>query len=173
MKAKIVQKDNKILRMTAREVPFQEIKEKKIKNILKKMTEALAEKKEGVAIAASQIGEPLRIFIIDGNIWLLKESAFTPENQKLPKKPPVVFINPIIKKISKKKQIVFEGCLSVERVYGALRRPEKLTIEALDENGKKFVIGTAGLLAQIIQHEMDHLSGILFTDKAIKLEKVI
>jgi len=172
MKVKILQKGNKVLKEIAKEVPFQEIKKRKIKNVLKKMAEALAEKKEGVAIAASQIGEPLRIFIVDGNIWRLKESAFTPENQKLPKKPPVVFINPVIKKISKKKQIVFEGCLSVERVYGALRRPEKLTIEALDENGKKFTTGASGLLAQIIQHEMDHLSGILFTDKAIKLEKV-
>jgi peptide deformylase len=171
MKIKIVQKDNKILRMTAKEVPFQEIKGKKIKNILRKMAEALAEKKEGVAIAAQQIGEPLRVFIVDGNVWELKEKMFN-QKEPLPKKPPVVFINPIIKKISKKKQIVYEGCLSVERIYGTLKRPEKLTIEALDENGKKFVIGAAGLLAQIIQHEMDHLNGILFTDKAIKLEKI-
>ena len=171
-KVKILQKGNKILKEIAKEVPFQEIKGKKIKNILKRMTEALAEKKEGVAIAAPQIGEPLRVFIVNGNVWRLKESAFTPENQKLSNKPPIVFINPVIKKISKKKQIVYEGCLSVEKVYGTLKRPEKLTIEALDENGKKFVIGTTGLLAQIIQHEMDHLSGILFTDKAVKLEKV-
>lgn len=172
MAVKIIQKNNKILREIAKEVAVKDIGGKKIKNILKKMTEVLAGKKEGVAIAAPQIGEPLRIFIIDGNVWKLKEKMFN-QKEPPPKKPPVVFINPVIKKISKKKQIVFEGCLSVERVYGALRRPEKLTIEALDENGKKFVIGTAGLLAQIIQHEMDHLSGILFTDKAIKLEKVI
>jgi len=173
MKVKILQKGNKVLKEIAKEVPFQEIKGKKIKNVLKKMAEALAEKKEGVAIAASQIGEPLRIFIVDRNVWELKEGAFAQgKKEQLSKKPPVVFINPVIKKISKKKQIVFEGCLSVERVYGALRRPEKLTIEALDENGKKFTTGASGLLAQIIQHEMDHLGGILFTDKAIKLEKV-
>jgi len=171
-KVKIVQKNNKILREIAKEVAVRNIGSKKIKNVLKKMAEALAEKKEGVAIAAPQINEPLRIFIVDRNIWELKERAFIRGEKKLPKKPPVVFINPIIKKISKKKQIVYEGCLSVERVYGTLKRQEKLTIEALDENGKKFVIGAAGLLAQIIQHEMDHLNGILFTDKAIKLEKV-
>ncbi|MCX6731665.1 MAG: peptide deformylase, partial [Candidatus Parcubacteria bacterium] len=62
---------------------------------------------------------------------------------------------------------------SVEGVYGTLKRPEKLTIEALDENGKKFNRGVSGLLAQIIQHEMDHLSGFLFIDKAIKLEKIL
>ena len=155
----------------AKEVSFQEIKGKKIKNVLRKMAEALAEKKEGVAIAAPQINEPLKVFIVDGNVWELKEKIIE-QKEPLPKKPPVVFINPVIKKISKKKQIVYEGCLSVEKIYGTLKRPEKLTIEALDENGKKFVIGAAGLLAQIIQHEMDHLSGILFTDKAIKLEKI-
>ncbi|MCX6731654.1 MAG: peptide deformylase [Candidatus Parcubacteria bacterium] len=62
--------------------------------------------------------------------------------------------------------------LSVEGVYGTLKRPEKLTIEALDENGKKFNRGVSGLLAQIIQHEMDHLNGILFTSKTVKLEKI-
>jgi len=158
--------------MTAGEVSPEEIKRKKIKSVLKKMTKALTEKKEGVAIAAPQIGESLRIFIIDRNVWNFKEKAFKEGEKKFPDKPPVVFINPVIKKISKKKQIVNEGCLSVERVYGALKRPEKLTIEALDENGKKFVIGAAGLLAQIIQHEIDHLNGILFTDKAIKLERI-
>jgi len=172
MKIKIVQKDNKILRMTAKVVPSEEIKRKKIRNILKGMTGALAEKKEGVALAAPQIGELLRIFIIDRNVWELKDKAFIEGEKKLPEKPPLVFINPIIKKLSKKKQMVYEGCLSVEKIYGTLKRPEKLTIEALDENGKKFVIGAAGLLAQIIQHEMDHLNGILFIDKAIKLEKL-
>jgi len=173
MKTKIVQKDNKILRMTAKEVPFEEIKGRKIKNILKKMAAALTDKKEGVAIAAPQIGESLRVFIIDRNVWELKEGAFSQEKkEQLSKKPPRFFINPVIKKASKKKQIVYEGCLSVEKIYGALKRPEKLTVEALDENGKKFVVGTTGLLAQIIQHEVDHLNGVLFIDKAIKTERV-
>lgn len=172
MKIKIVQKDNKILREIAKEVAVKDIGSKKIKNILKKLAEALAEKREGVAIAASQIGEPLKIFIIDGNVWKLKEKIIE-HKEELSKKQPIVFINPVIKKISKKKQMVYEGCLSVERVYGTLKRSEKLTVEALDENGKKFVVGAAGLLAQIIQHEMDHLGGILFTDKAIKLEKLL
>ncbi|MCX6731655.1 MAG: peptide deformylase [Candidatus Parcubacteria bacterium] len=94
MKVKILQKGNKILKEIAKEVPVGDIGNKKIKNILKRMAGALAEKNEGVALAAPQIGELLRIFIIDGNVWELKEKAF---NQKEPpsKKPPVVFINPV------------------------------------------------------------------------------
>lgn len=155
-KIKIIQKENKILRQKAKEVPIKEIESKKIKKFISRMKEVLAESKDGVAIAAPQIGEPLQIFIIK----LTPDVGFK------------VFINPKIKKISKKKQIVPEGCLSVEGVYGAIKRAEKLTVEAYDEKGKKFTRGASGLLAQIIQHEMDHLNGILFIDKASKLEKI-
>ncbi len=152
-----VGKDNKILRQKAKEVAQKEIGGKKIKDILRRMEEILAESKEGVALAAPQIGEPLQIFIAKK---LTPDVGFN------------VFINPQIKNFSKKKQIVPEGCLSVEGVYGAIKRAEKLTVEAYDEKGKKFTRGASGLLAQIIQHEMDHLNGILFVDKAIKLEKI-
>lgn len=65
-----------------------------------------------------------------------------------------------------------EGCLSVRYVYGKVLRPEKVTIEAHDENGKKFSRGFSGLLAQVVQHENDHLNGILFTDKATDIQKI-
>lgn len=169
---KIVQKGNRVLGATAKEVPVEEIKGKKIKEVLKKMTEALAEKNDGVAIAAPQIGESLRIFAVDRNVWLFKERAFKEGEKQMSPKLPLIFINPIIKKISRKKQLVNEGCLSVKNIYGSLKRAEKITIEAFDENGKKNIIGASGLLAQILQHEIDHLNGVLFTDKAIKLERV-
>lgn len=162
---KIIQKENKILRQTAKDVPIEEIKGKKIKDIISRMDKALSQSKDGVALAAPQIGESLRIFIIDGNVWKKQ-----PKDEKI-KKPPVVFINPTIKKISKNKLAVHEGCLSIEGIYGAIKRAEKLTVGAYDENGKKFTRGASGLLAQIIQHEIDHLNGVLFIDKAVKLEK--
>jgi len=171
MAIKIVQKSDKVLRKIAKEVEVKDIGTAKIKKILRQMDEVLASKIEGVAIAAPQINQSLRIFIIDGNVWKLKEKI-TEQKEPLPKKSPVVFINPIIKKISKKKQEVYEGCLSVDKVYGTLKRAEKLSVEAFDENGKKFVFGASGLLAQIIQHEIDHLNGLLFIDKTKKLEKL-
>src|SRR3989338_4574759 len=77
-----------------------------------------------------------------------------------------------ITKIFKKKQTVREGCLSVVGMFGAITRAEKITVEAYNEKGEKFTRGASGLLAQIFQHEMDHLNGILFTDTARNLEKI-
>lgn len=161
---KIIQKNEKVLRQIAKEIPPEEIKGEKIKNIISRMEKALSQSKEGVALAAPQIGESVRIFIV-------KHPVLNSETSDVKKKPPMVFVNPIIKKISQKKQTVHEGCLSVEGIYGAIKRAEKLNVEAMDENGKKFTRGASGLLAQIIQHEIDHLNGILFIDKAIHLEK--
>lgn len=151
--ATIVQIKHKILREKAKEVPLNDIGSEKLKKILSEMAKTLYSSKDGIALAAPQIGAPLRIFIVKKEIS------------------PLVFINPKIIKISKKKQIVNEGCLSVNGVYGTIKRAEKLTVEALDEKGRKFTRGVSGLLAQIIQHEIDHLNGVLFTDKAISLIK--
>lgn len=167
---KIIQKENKILRQIAKEVLISEIKSRKIKNIIKKMAETLAGKENGVALAAPQIGEPLRIFIVDKNA--LEPTQDVDSKKEKRRIEPWIFINPVIKKISQKKQIVPEGCLSIEGVYGTIKRAEKLSVEAYDENGKKFTRGASGLLAQIIQHEIDHLNGVLFIDKAIKMERV-
>lgn len=152
---KIIQKDNEILRQKAKIVPLDTIGSKKIKKIIGRMKKILAESKDGVALAAPQIGESLRIFITK-----------TPSDSDFK-----IFINPVIKKSSKNKKTVPEGCLSVEGVYGTIKRVEKLTVEADDEDGKKFICGASGLLAQIIQHEMDHLNGVLFIDKAERLGK--
>jgi len=78
----------------------------------------------------------------------------------------LVFINPKIFKLSREKDWVPEGCLSVRWLYGKTYRSKKATVEAYDKNGKKFKMGGSGLLAQIFQHETDHLNGILFTDHA-------
>jgi peptide deformylase len=66
-----------------------------------------------------------------------------------------------------------EGCLSVRYLYGKVRRSKKATIEAYNEHGKKFTAGASGILAQIFQHETDHLNGILFIDKAKQIEEIL
>ncbi len=162
----------KVLRKTAEEVRVRDIKTIKIKKILKEMSQALKSQADGVAIAAPQIGYKLRIFVVSGKI-------FAKDFEKRPPRPPatppsqgeknlkdLVFINPKISKLSREKEWMPEGCLSVRWLYGNTFRSKKATITAYGENGKKFTRGASGLLAQIFQHETEHLNGRLFIDHA-------
>ncbi len=169
---KIVQKGEAVLRLTAEKVPVGEIKTERIQNILKDMSTALATQDDGVAIAAPQIGIPLRIFVVSKKVEIiLKGLEEAPETEKN-KINDAIYINPEISKVSKKKQIMDEGCLSVRPIFGKVERSEKATVTAYDENGKKFTRGGSGILAQIFQHEIDHLNGVLFIDKATDLIEI-
>lgn len=174
---KILQRDASVLRDIAKEVPIEKIGTPEINKVLKEMREALDSQEDGVAIAAPQIGYSLRIFIVSRKVVniLREEKGLAVEDSDAPKAPAMqpkdqIFINPVIKKLSKEKSSVEEGCLSVRYLYGKVSRSKKATVEAYDENGKKFTRGGVGLLAQIFQHETDHLNGILFIDKAKYLE---
>ncbi|MEK7107741.1 MAG: peptide deformylase [Patescibacteria group bacterium] len=159
----IYQANEPILRQIAKPVPLVEIKSPKIRRLIKKMKTALAGEKDGVAIAAPQIGAAIRIFIVTGK-WLGKRKGEISNNEKPLKD--LVCINPELVSISKKKKESEEGCLSVRWLYGKVQRARNVTIQAFDEEGKEFVRGAGGILAQIFQHEIDHLEGVLFTDKA-------
>ena len=173
----ILQKENKILRETAKDVLIKDITSPKIKNIIKDMKQALKSQSDGVAIAAPQIGAPLRIFVVSGRIF---DKNFDPEikgvdraQRSNPSSPDMAFINPKIIKLSKKKENMPEGCLSVRWLYGEVKRSTNATVKAYDEHGKIFTRGGGGLLAQIFQHETDHLDGTLFIDKAKNLVEVL
>ena len=175
----IVQKDNPVLRKKAVLVTPAILKSARLKRIITLMQTALAEETDGVALAAPQIGESLRLFIVSPKalrVTTKAESKTTgapgkeaPKEKEEPEKPGLICINPTITKRSKKTRLLDEGCLSVRPYYGKVRRSLKTTLEALDGNGKKFTRGASGLLAQIFQHEVDHLDGILFIDKAKEL----
>ena len=159
----IVQSDAPVLRDMAEEVPSSDMGQPKLETIIRDMNEALDKEEDGVAIAAPQIGVPLRLFIVSGKALPLKK-GLVQSNQ--------VFINPVIKKISARKVIMEEGCLSVRWIYGKTKRADSVQVEAYNEKGNKFVKQGRGLLAQIFQHEIDHLNGILFTDKAGQLREI-
>ena len=89
------------------------------------------------------------------------------------KKEPRYFVNPVIQKKDKIKSIYEEGCLSVPNQFAEIERPKNCDIEYLDYNGNKQLLKAEGLLATCIQHEMDHLEGILFIDYLSKLKKSI
>lgn len=151
----IVQKEDKVLRRVAKEV--KDPSSEKVKKIIKEMFITLGKEEDGVALAAPQIGESLRIFVVSPNL---------PGTEKL------IYINPVITKKSNDKKTMDEGCLSCRWLYGKTKRASRVEIEALDENGERFqTIGT-GLLAQIFQHETDHLNGILFIDHAKDLKEI-
>ena len=114
----------------------------------------------GIGLAAIQIGVPQRIIVMDLN----KD----PE-----KKEPRYFVNPIIKNKDPKKATYEEGCLSVPNQFAEIDRPSQCDVEYLDYNGKKKILHADGLLATCIQHEMDHLEGILFIDYLSKLKRSI
>ena len=166
---KIVQKENKVLHQHAKEILVSKITSPKIKKIIKEMSSALKSQSDGVAIAAPQIGYPLSIFVISGKIFHKDFIKGEEEFKKVPEKEipkDLVFINSKILKLSKEKEWLMEGCLSVRWLYGKAHRAKKAIISAYDEKGKKFQRGASGLLAQIFQHETDHLKGVLFIEHA-------
>lgn len=162
---KIVKNTDPVLRGITKEVPIEDIRSSEIRSLLKDMSEVLMAQKNGVAIAAPQIGIPLRIFIVSGRVFDV-ESELEPGDTT---HDDLVFINPKITKVSKDTSAEEEGCLSVAGKYGDVIRAKKATVRAYNENGEIFERGGSGLLARIFQHEMDHLNGILFIDKAKNL----
>lgn len=155
-----------VLREKAKPVAKKDIGSRKLAGIIKRMQTLLKKEEFGVAIAAPQIGEPQRMFIIAGRVFAADTEA--PEKKETP--PPMIFINPELIRLSKKKKEMSEGCLSVRGKYGTVVRHEKASVKALNELGKPFTYHGAGLVAHIFQHECDHLDGILYIDKAVKLE---
>ena len=112
----------------------------------------------GIGLAAVQVGILRRVLVID-------------VSHKDEKKKPLSFINPIIKKVSDETSIYEEGCLSIPGQFAEIERPAECTLKYINYNGEKKELKADGLLATCIQHEVDHLNGILFIDYLSKLKK--
>jgi peptide deformylase len=168
--SEIVTVGHPVLAQKAAEVPLEKITSKEIKVIIARMKKALAGEPLGVAIAAPQIGESLRIFVVSGKVFAPRDETEAPT--KLIDR---TYINPEILKTSRKKKKMHEGCLSVRGstpdrlVWGTVERAEKMLIRAYDEKGVRAEHGVSGFVAQIFQHEIDHLEGILYTSKAVSV----
>jgi peptide deformylase len=170
----ILGKESPVLREIAKEVPSAEITSEQVRQIVSDMKDALRAQKDGVAIAAPQIGESVRIVVVSHKAFQKQDPGEKEPNTETDdsEKSDMVLINPKIIKQSKKHKWLEEGCLSVRWIYGKTYRAEKTTVRSQDENGKNFTYGGSGLLSQIFQHEIDHLNGILFIDHARKLEEL-
>ena len=153
---KIITEPNKILRQQSLPVDKVGKNEQVLMNdMLETMYDA-----NGIGLAAIQIGVPKRIIVMD-------------ISKKNEKNHPMYFVNPIIKNKNPETATYEEGCLSVPNFFAEVDRPKKCDVEYLDYNGKKKILNAEGLLATCIQHEMDHLEGILFIDYLSKLKKTI
>ena len=150
----ILTEPDKLLRQVSKPVEkVGDIERELMKDMLDTMYTA-----KGIGLAAIQIGVPKRIIVMD----ISKE-----EN----KKKPMYFINPIIIKKNDEKVTYEEGCLSVPNQFAEIQRSSECEVEYLDYNGDKQYLKAEGLLATCIQHEIDHLEGILFIDYLSKLKK--
>lgn len=173
---KIVQEGAKILREIAKPVPEALFGSTALTRMIEDMEKALEPEFEGVALAAPQIDIPYRIFIVrKDRTTPIKEtqsktSDVPSKKQENPPAPEVeVYVNPEIMKTSRKSAFADEGCLSVRGIYGTTNRHERITIRARRIDGSSFERGAGGLMAQIFEHEIDHLNGILFIDHAKNL----
>jgi len=151
---KILTEPNKLLRQISKPVDKVRDEERKLMDdMLDIMYEA-----PGIGLAAIQIGIPKRIIVMDIS-----------RDEK--KREPRYFVNPIIKKRNEEKSVYEEGCLSVPDQFAEIERPNSCEVEYLDYHGNKQLLKAEGLLATCIQHEIDHLEGILFIDYLSKLKK--
>lgn len=161
-KKRILQKGAEVLSKPSQQVSESELKSPEFKKLIEDMFDTLMVSKYGIALAAPQIGVSKRIFIISKKI--VNEGH---ENLKN-----FVFINPEITKTSSKQIEMDEGCLSVDGIFGKIKRYDRVTLSFIDEFGNKHTRGAGGLLAEIFQHETDHLDGHLFIEKAYNLREV-
>lgn len=169
----IVQDGAEILRAAAKPVPGELFGSAKLARIIGDMEAALDGQPEGVALAAPQIGVPYRIFIVRKDRTLPPPRLPNDASPSAPPAPPPpeveVYINPEIVKTSRRRAKMDEGCLSVRGVYGTTKRHERVTVRARRASGARFELGRGGIMAQIFEHEIDHLNGILFIDHAERL----
>ncbi len=158
MKDPIVQDGAAVLRQVAKPLSKKEVASPAVQKLIKRMSAILKKEEYGVALAAPQVGEPLRLFVVAGRVFKKDDEETVPPDR--------VYINPTIVKRSRAKAEMSEGCLSVRGKYGTVMRHEKVSMQAWDEQGAPLTYHGTGLVGHIFQHECDHLDGILYIDKA-------
>jgi peptide deformylase len=150
-----------VLRLGSEQLRQKTRRIEKIDGAYTRLAEAMIEvlrAHQGVGLAGPQVGINEKIFVVD-----VKDAK------------PLVFINPSIIETSEEKCGFEEGCLSIPNVWAEVTRPAKVTVQAWNERGRPFTLKTGGLLARVIQHECDHLEGVLFIDhlSEVKRERLV
>lgn len=141
--------------------------DKDLQTLIDDMIETMREA-PGVGLAAPQVNIPLQLAVIE-----YAEDEDEEENEDAPpaKKKLYVIVNPEITKVSEEKVMGIEGCLSIPGLVGEVERHEAIQVKALNRHGQPYKIKADGWMARIFQHEIDHLHGVMFTDKATRVWK--
>ncbi len=142
-----------VLRRRAKEITKVDDRIRKLTfGMLKTLKEA-----GGIGLAGNQVGEELRLFVVDRSLFQVDDS-------------PLIVINPTIVD-SRSEQTEEEGCLSVPGTYADVKRPLELTVKGIDLNEKEIIVEAKGLLSRVLAHEIDHLNGILFIDHLSSIKR--
>ena len=151
-------KDAKFLKLKTKPVDHREWSKEDLNRLVKDMRATMI-KADGIGFSANQAGFNLRLFVVE-----------LPRQQGGKKF--YAILNPEIEKTYAETVSLEEGCLSVPETFGEVERPAKIVLTGFDKNGKKIKIKAWGLLARVFQHEVDHLNGVLFIDKAESIQKI-
>lgn len=149
---KILTQPNPILRKKSVEINLEKAKGREWRGLISSMAKTMV-KTDGVGLAAPQIGKNIRLVVINSKDGVL------------------CLFNPKITKKSWARELAEEGCLSIPGVFGKVKRHKKISLAYYNQAGKKIKITALGMMARVLQHEIDHLDGILFIDKAVEIEK--
>ena len=159
----IARMGNPILRQKAKEIPHNQIRSPEVQRLIDDLIETMREY-DGIGLAAPQVHESVRLFVT-GDIY-------DPEDDSQLLLPAGVVINPEIKFLTPDEVAFWEGCLSVPDLRGLVPRPGKLRLTAYDRQGKKLELEAEGFAATVLQHEYDHLDGILFLDRMPDMKRL-
>lgn len=130
--------------------------ENELQRLIEDMADTMRDE-DGVGIAAPQVARSLQIVIVE-----YRTNERYPDQDEIPL---TVFVNPVITRSSEETSSFWEGCLSLKDLRGRVTRPREVTVEAYSRHGEKMVVAAQGFLAVVLQHEIDHLHGILFLDR--------
>ncbi|CAI5482037.1 unnamed protein product [Closterium sp. Yama58-4] len=163
----VVEAGDPVLHEPARPVPATHIGSPEIEKIINDMV-AVMRAAPGVGLAANQIGHPLQIIVLEDTVELMK--ACDPEEVKQQERQPfnlLVIINPVLKPVGDAKARFFEGCLSVNGYRGMVERYREVEVSGLARDGKPITVHATGWQARILQHECDHLAGLIYVDRMV------
>ena len=155
---KVARMGHPVLRTRARQIDRTELKGAPVQRLIDDMIETMVEY-HGVGLAAPQVHESVRIFV----------AALDPgdenENENEPEPEPIVIVNPEVSVVGSDVVEDWEGCLSIPDIRGRVPRAKEIKVRAFDRKGERFELRAHGFSARVIQHEADHLDGILFFDR--------